>query len=144
MHFVKVFGGEETPVAEQGLVHGTQLVDGQQLVADATTALAPVSSCAAATGERHEAHDGLPHMVGEAHLGQQRHSGFIKQAAVQRGQNKGVFGTGNCFSQVLLLAGRILKTTAGGHQAEQAAQGGVEVKAVSGVGGVERLHLQLA
>ena len=33
--FVQVFVGKKAPVAEQGLVHSAQLVDGQQLVADA-------------------------------------------------------------------------------------------------------------
>jgi len=37
---VEVFLGKEAPVAEQGLVYGTQLVDGQQLVADPTAATA--------------------------------------------------------------------------------------------------------
>jgi hypothetical protein len=144
LHFVQVFGGEKAPVAEQGLVHRAQLVDGQQLVADAAPALAFACPTLLATGERHEADDGLPHMVGETHLGQQWHGGFVKQAAVQWGQGEGVFGTGQGFCKVLLFTGGILEAAAIGDQAEQAAQGGVEIKAVTRMGRVERLHLQLA
>ena len=139
--FVQVFGGKKAPVAQQGFIHRTQLVDRQQLVADTATALATAPALTA--GQRHQADDGLPDMVGETHAGQQRQGGFIKQAAVQRGQSEGVFGTGNCLGQVLLFARLLLKTAAGGHQAEQAAQGGIKVKAVARMRGVERLQLQL-
>ena len=83
-------------------------------------------------------------MVGETHLGEQRHGGFVKQAAVQWGQSKSVFGTSQASGQVLLLTGVLLKAAAGGDQAEQAAQGGVKVKTVACMGRVEGLQLQLA
>ena len=77
-HLVQIFFGKEAFVAQQCLVHRAQLVDGQKLVADPPSPLAPPP----AARQRHEANNGLPDIVRELHLGQQRHGGFVKQAAV--------------------------------------------------------------
>ena len=135
LDFKQLFGGKETPVAQQRFVHRAQLVDGQQLVADAAPALAP----ALAARQRHQADDALPHGIRETHLAQKRHGGFVEQAAVERGQREGVLGAGNVRAQCLLL----LPAAALRHEAEQAAQGGVKEGAVLRVRGGQRLQFQL-
>jgi hypothetical protein len=140
-HFVQVFVGKEAPVAEQCLVHGAQLVDGQQLVADAARATAP----ALAFAEREQLDDALPHGIGELHLAQQGHGGIIKQAAVERGQGEGVFGALQGHLVGVAQAGLLTAHAAAmGHELEQAAQGEVEVFALARLLCWQGLQLQVA
>ena len=142
MDFVEVVGGKKATVAQERLVHRAELVDGQQLVADAATA----PPTALATGERHQPDDGLPQVVGKAQLAQQRQGAVVEQTAVQRRKRKGFARTGDsaaASAAKLALAGAA-EAGAFGHQLEEPAQGGVEVDAFAGLRRVERLQFEVA
>ena len=110
---VEVFCGEEAPVGQQGLIDRAKLVDREELIAH------PALPLALGPRERHQSNDLLPHRIRKTDAVQQRRCLRIKEAAIERSENKDVFPR----RQLHLT----IEAAALGDQAEQPSQCVVEV-----------------
>ena len=129
-HLKEVLRGEEATIGEQGLVNRAELVDRQELVAHAAFAFA--------FAQGHSANHLLPDVVRKNNMVQKRRGVLLEEAAVERGEAE----------DFLLRSGDQLAVQAGSaalaHKTEELAQGGVEVVALAGLGGVERDEFEVA